>query len=215
MKRVSIRPPRTAGRRPKSRRGRSDTRSAILSAACRIFARRGLLGTSMREVAETAKVNSAMIYYHFKDKRDLYEAVLADSFSRLNNIWNDNLFSSSEPARKKIQKYVESYIRFARTNDDTRRIMAMQFARSGNLDACEKYLDDTYTRLLKIFREGMKKGELKKSDPSLAVGSLFGIIVHNFIMQPMARNIHGKKSSLSAKKIGAYVTGLILNGLAS
>jgi AcrR family transcriptional regulator len=214
MNRELTRQTRNAGRRPKSKRKKRDTRIAILAAARRIFARRGLDGTSMREVAETAKVNSAMIYYHFKDKNNLYQSVLADSFSALDAIWNDKVFSSSEPVRKKIQKYVENFIRFEHANDEIRRIMAMEFAGSGNLAACETYLSDNYSRLMRIFREGMKKGELKRSDPSLAVGSLFGIIMHNSIMQPVTRNIFGKKTNLSPKKFSAYVTELILNGLA-
>ncbi|HUI45721.1 MAG TPA: TetR/AcrR family transcriptional regulator [Nitrospirota bacterium] len=205
---------KTAGRRPKSRTKKVDTRASILAAARRIFARQGLDGTSVREVAEAAKVNNAMIYYHFKDKEDLYQAVLADSFFGLNNIWSEEVFRSTASTREKIQKYVEKFIRYEQANEDIRRIVAMEFAGSGNLAACEKYFADNYTRLIKIFKDGMKNGDLKKSDPSLAVASLFGIIVHNFIMQPMTRNILGKKANLSPKKFGAYVTDFILNGLA-
>jgi len=205
---------KTAGRRPKSRTKKVDTRTSILAAARRIFARQGLDGTSVREVAEAAKVNNAMIYYHFKDKEDLYQAVLADSFFGLNNIWNEEVFRSTATTREKIQQYVEKFIRYEQANEYIRMIMAMEFAGSGNLAVCEKYFADNYTRLIKIFKDGMKNGDLKKSDPSLAVGSLFGIIVHNFIMQPMTRNILGKRAKLSPKKFGAYVTDLILNGLA-
>jgi len=212
--RSSVKQIKTAGRRPKSRTKKVDTRASILAAARRIFARQGLDGTSVREVAEAAKVNNAMIYYHFKDKEDLYQAVLADSFFGLNNIWSEEVFRSTASTREKIQKYVEKFIRYEQANEDIRRIVAMEFAGSGNLAACEKYFADNYTRLIKIFKDGMKNGDLKKSDPSLAVASLFGIIVHNFIMQPMTRNILGKKANLSPKKFGAYVTDFILNGLA-
>ncbi len=206
---------KTAGRRPKSRQATGDTRAAILKAARRVFAQRGLDGASIRDVAEAAKVNTAMIYYYFKDKEDLYRAVLADSFSALTTIWDDEIFKSSAPVREKIRKYIDGYIRFHQANEDLRRIMAMEFAASGgNITwVCEKYFAENFARLTRIFREGMRKGELKKFDPSLAVASLIGVIIHNFIMQPIAKHVHGKSVNLSPGKFGAFVADLFFDGL--
>ena len=83
---------RPAGRRPTLGRMPCDTRAQILSAARCVFARRGLDGASVREVAEAAKVNNAMIYYHFKDKIELFRAVLSDSFAAFDRIWEDPVF---------------------------------------------------------------------------------------------------------------------------
>jgi AcrR family transcriptional regulator len=52
------------------------TRERILEAAEILFARRGLNGTRIREIAESAGVNSATIYSYFPSKAELYEAVL-------------------------------------------------------------------------------------------------------------------------------------------
>jgi TetR/AcrR family transcriptional regulator len=207
----------TAGRRPKSGRSDGDTRAAILAAARSVFAQHGLDGTSVREVAKAASVNNAMIYYHFKDKDALYRSVLSDSFSAITDVWNDPVFLSDTTVRRKIEKYVESFIRFQQGNENLRRIMAMEFAASaGNITCmCEQYFADSYVRLIKIFKEGMRKGELKKFDPSLAVASLIGIITHNFILLPMAEHVQGKTVNLSPKKFGAFVTDLFFNGLAT
>ncbi len=207
----------SAGRRPKTGRTESGTRAEILAAARRISAQRGLDGTSVREVAQAAKVNNAMIYYHFKDKEDLYRSVLSDSFSSMAAIWNDEIFKTSAPVKQKIQKYIEGYIRFQQVNDDLRRIMAMEFAGSGGNSTwiCEKYFADNYAHLAGIFKEGMRKGELKKFDPSLAVASLIGVVVHNFILQPMAEHVQGRCVNLSPKKFGAFVTELFFSGLST
>ncbi len=56
----------------------ASTREIILDAAERLFAQRGFTGVSMRDiVAETALKNQASLYHHFRNKRALYEAVLA------------------------------------------------------------------------------------------------------------------------------------------
>lgn len=207
---------RRPGRRPKHRLLNGDTRAGILKAAKRVFAQRGLDGASIRDVAEAANVNTAMIYYYFRDKRDLYRAVLEDSFSAMTEIWNDEIFRSSAPVREKIRRYIDGYIRFHQANDDLRRIMAMEFASSGvNIKwISERFFADNFRKLVRILRDGMKKGELKKFDPVMAVSSLIGIIVHNFIMQPVTEHIRGRRVELSSKKLGAFVTTLFLDGLA-
>ena len=215
MKKVRIKRARTVGRRPKSLKPDRGTRADILAAARHVFASKGIDGTSVREVAEAAKVNTAMIYYYFKDKEDLYRSVLSDSFSPLAAIWDDKIFKGAAPVKEKIRKYIEGYIRFQQVNEDLRRIMAMEFAGSGgNITwICEKHFSVNYGKLVKILKEGMKAGELKKVDPSLAIASLFGIIIHNFIMEPLAEYVHGKHVNLSPKKFGAFVTELFFSGL--
>jgi AcrR family transcriptional regulator len=55
-----------------------STRDVILDAAERRFAERGFAGVSVREIAAEAGLkNQASLYHHFRDKRALYEAVLA------------------------------------------------------------------------------------------------------------------------------------------
>ena len=52
------------------------TQRAILDAAEVIFARHGLPGTRVREIAAAAGVNVATLYNYYKNKEALYEAVL-------------------------------------------------------------------------------------------------------------------------------------------
>ena len=206
---------RTAGRRPKTARQESDTRAVILAAARSIFARRGLDGASVREVAQAAGVNNAMIYYHFKDKGELYRAVLADSFSAFDAVWENELFVSSASARAKIQKYVEEFIRFQHSNEELRRIMSMEFAACS--DNCKWLADNffthSYEKLAKIMKEGMKTGELKKFDPAHAVPALVGMVIHSFIMRPIAEHIIGKKFDLSVARFGKFIIKMFFDGL--
>ena len=54
-----------------------STRDVILDTAERHFAERGFDGVSVREIAADAGLkNQASLYHHFRNKRDLYEAVL-------------------------------------------------------------------------------------------------------------------------------------------
>ena len=65
-------------------RPRVDNRQKqIIDIACRLFARRGYEGTSLRDIAEEAKITKAALYYHFPNKEALYHRIVLDSLRAL------------------------------------------------------------------------------------------------------------------------------------
>jgi TetR/AcrR family transcriptional regulator len=187
----------------------------ILKAARTVFARKGYDGASTREVAELARVNNAMIYYHFKDKQRLYRAVLADSFSAFELVWDHTLFRSGASVRAKVSKFIEEFIRFQRGNEEFRRIMSMEFAVcSENYRwLADRYFAHSYRKLAQLLREGMRKGELKRFDPVYAVPGLVGMIIHSFILRPIAGHVVGKKPDLSVGRFSTFVSDMFFDGL--
>ena len=61
----------------------SDCRSQLIAAAIPLFARKGLHGVSVRELARAAGINLSMISYHFGGKEGLYAAVVEEQFASL------------------------------------------------------------------------------------------------------------------------------------
>jgi len=57
-----------------------ETRERILHAACEIFAERGFLNTTIRDICQQAQVNIAAVNYYFHSKENLYEAVCKHIF---------------------------------------------------------------------------------------------------------------------------------------
>src|SRR5882672_7625690 len=53
----------------------------ILAAAALEFAERGFGGARVDRIARRAKVNKAMLYYHFKSKQGLYRTLLRQIFT--------------------------------------------------------------------------------------------------------------------------------------
>jgi AcrR family transcriptional regulator len=56
----------------------ADSRARLLSAALRLFAENGFAKTSIRQIAEAASVNTALISYYFGDKEGLYRATFTE-----------------------------------------------------------------------------------------------------------------------------------------
>lgn len=66
----------SARKKPGRRPGGPDTRQAILDAARAEFAARGYENTSMRAIARSAEVNSALLHHYFGTKDQLFLAAL-------------------------------------------------------------------------------------------------------------------------------------------
>lgn len=66
-----------ARRRTQAER-RSHTRAGVLAAARDVFARRGLHGASLEEIAEQAGVSRGAVYYNFADKETLFAELLRE-----------------------------------------------------------------------------------------------------------------------------------------
>lgn len=60
---------------PKSVQRGDATRDALVAAATQVFSRDGFHAASLREIADVADVNQALIGYHFRNKEGLYLAV--------------------------------------------------------------------------------------------------------------------------------------------
>lgn len=60
----------------------SDTRQRILEAAARVFARKGYAGASLDEIAADAGMTKGAIYWHFRNKQDLFFALVDKKFQR-------------------------------------------------------------------------------------------------------------------------------------
>src|SRR5687767_8419116 len=87
------RPRRTATADP-------GTRDRLLHAAAAEFAARGFAGASVDRIARAARLNKAMIYYHFTSKAALYRDILRDMFEAVARRVADAARSPDDPADK-------------------------------------------------------------------------------------------------------------------
>jgi AcrR family transcriptional regulator len=65
-------------------RNADETRERILDAAEHLFAKRGFDAVTVRQIMSRAGADVALAYYHFKSKRDLFDAVLLRRAQTLN-----------------------------------------------------------------------------------------------------------------------------------
>src|SRR5438552_19155582 len=75
--------PKTRRRRVKRTRSTEETERRILDAAHAVFVRAGTAGARTLEIAKEAGVNPALLYYYFRTKERLAEAVFRRAAGQL------------------------------------------------------------------------------------------------------------------------------------
>jgi AcrR family transcriptional regulator len=157
-------------------------REQILEAATGLFIEQGYHGLSMRQIAEALGVTKAALYYHFKDKEELFLAVLGAYLEKMEATLNK---IQAEPGsnRERISRLVEhilsqpgeqnAIIRLA--SQEMKHIRAAQ-RQAFNRVYHEKFIDKIEAMLKAGMQQGEFRGEFQHLDPQVATWALLGLV---------------------------------------
>jgi TetR/AcrR family transcriptional regulator len=182
---------RTAAHRaPKARRHPERTRRAILKAALLEFAQEGVAGARTDHIARAARVNKALLYYYFKDKEQLYGAVLDQVFSglaeRINQVLDRDL-----PPREKVLAYAAAHFDYIAASPMYPRVVQREMMRAGRKGSphirniVEHYFRPMQGRLMELFRAGMESGDFRRVEAAHFVFSIVAMNVFYFSSAPV------------------------------
>jgi TetR/AcrR family transcriptional regulator len=115
--------PDAASQRPRAER----TRAAVLEAAEAIFAEKGFAATRLEDVADRVGIRRASIVYYFKDKRELYDAVLAAVFGGLHARIEEAL-SRPDPLPARIEAGVGAWVDYVGSRPSIARLILREVA---------------------------------------------------------------------------------------
>jgi TetR/AcrR family transcriptional regulator len=155
---------------------RKDFREALLAAATRLFAERGLNGVSIRELSTEAGVSISMISYYFDGKEGLYSSVLQEQFSCF-----DYMQKIKERDVSPLEK-IEEYIRWSiRRNRDYPYLLRYYTSELTNptrffSTIVQPALEKALYILIGILKDGIAAGqfreELNPEDTALAMAGM-------------------------------------------
>lgn len=98
------------------------TREIIMDAARELFFREGYQHVSMRKIAKELKYSHGAIYYYFKNKAELFYALVEQDFSLLDQEL-ENILSENIPSKQKLVKVLLGFIQFGLTHQNHYEIM--------------------------------------------------------------------------------------------
>lgn len=189
---------------PRGKRA-AGTREVILDAGARIFADSGLAGARMDAIAAEAGVNKALLYYYFKSKESLFQAVIENHFHEFNQEALDVLASPGS-ARAVLLRYAGLHFDFisARLRYASLYQQLMMTGGKPLSHLVHKYFVPRAHALEKLLERGMREGEFRRAERMHTAISIVALIVFYFssahVLQGLGRIDAYSKANLKRRR---------------
>jgi len=199
---------------PQVRLPARDRRLQIMEAAKELFARQGFEGTTTRQIAESARVNEAIIFRHFPSKEDLYWAII-DRVSELAG-WQPALerqLNSGASDREIFAGIAEDIL--ARRAQDGSLSRLLLFSALENQRRSQRFFQTHvvayYELIAEYIRGRIEEGAFRAVNPLLAARGFVGMIVYHSLIQ----EIYGAKryQDFDVKEVSETLTDIWLGGM--
>ncbi len=183
-------------------------REQILVTAKSLFIQQGYHGLAMRQISEAVGVSKAALYYHFKDKEELFLAILSGYLNEIEAAI-DEIMAKPVSSSEHIRLFAEYILK---QPADQRAVTRLGSQEMSQLSAASRknfgkiYHDKFIGKLIAIFKAGIESGEFQAFDAEVSTWALLGM------MYPYFYPAHTGDSPLPTKTIHDIVN-IYLNGV--
>lgn len=175
------------------------TRERLFAAAATEFATRGFAGASVDRIADAARVNKAMLYYHFRSKAGLYGEILRDMFGSVAARLDEATPRDADPATR-VRVLVETIAHAAEARPHFPPIWLREIAEGGThidkdtLAVVGRILGHTVVTV----EEGVRTGRFKPANPFLVQLGIVGPLLMFFATVSVRRKMPGPMAQAMA-----------------
>src|SRR6202047_1860437 len=150
----------------RTKRDAVATKAAIVAAALEGFAELGLAGARIDEIARSARVNKALLYYYFESKEHLYQGVVEQMFVAMTGALRGALESPDGP-REKLLAFLDANFKVLARQPAYARLLAQEldmvkvFLNSLRPDTAPQFFQRIVPLLAEfraVLAEGVKSG---------------------------------------------------------
>ncbi len=177
-----------------------DTEDRILEAARSVFLRRGTTGARMREIAEEAGVNQALLHYYFRTKEALAEAVFRKVARQLLPPIVAEL-RSDHPLEEKVRRVVDLELDHLSRNPNLPAYLISELShhpdRAPQLweeivgEPAEHAGSQVLEKLRQQLDDAARKGEARPMEPEQFLVNLISLCIFPFAARPMLEAVLG------------------------
>ena len=173
---------RTDAENPESR-SQGDSRTALLKAASRVFAKNGFDGTTVKQLADQAGVNISMVSYYFGGKAGLYKTML-ETFGLEGVASSERLLKlprSREEFELRLGLFAESI--FAMTAKEPELVRIIHRSMDMPSPLTDQIFENVFSRIFSALQTYIQRscelGIIRQDiDPGIVSEFIFGSLIH-------------------------------------
>jgi TetR/AcrR family transcriptional regulator len=190
--------PRGSSHKPRA----ANKRAKILRAAEKEFAQKGYAGARVDKIAKAAKLDKATLYYYFRTKQDIYNAVLMDVTQTFADLSSKG-FEQDTDTGEELAAFVDLLVDFLDEHRSFALILRREFSEPGSSRRSVIYraLSPLIQRVRDYVYQDMAKGEMRKVDPEHVLYSIFEILFGYFTLNSETTRIFFGKPPYSREML--------------
>jgi len=153
----------------------------ILSAAKRVFSRKGYEATTVEDIALEAGFGKASLYFYFKRKEEVFLSLIKEGLEGQRKLLKE-IMNSQLSNGERLEAVVSKMFEYVGENREFMRIVHSESQKlyATTLREVRSYIIKEHRKTMEgiasIVREGIKSGEFRKVEPTLAAASFMGIV---------------------------------------
>ena len=191
------------------------TRHSLLDAAELLFQAQGVSGTSLNDIARKAGTSRGAIYWHFKDKADLFNAMMERVTLPLEQAFQNVGKDAASPSLDRIREALRHALHRIASDARTRRVFEvatqkveyideLQAVRLRHLTVRKEFLAQVEQGLRLATLEQKIRPRLAMSDAAQGLHAMVDGLIQNWLLDMQGFNL----VTTSAQVIDVYLTGL-------
>lgn len=170
------------------------TKGRIERVARREFARHGFDGASVRQIVADARVTKPVLYYYFKNKRDLFLNLLEGAVAPLCDEL-ERVASGDGTPRDRMSRIIAAVQGFMKEKPDEFRLLHRAVERR-ELEVqvlAQKYFRRNFRAISGVLEEGVERGDFRSLDVAQATFSVIAILIYFLTREHVIDEVLGKK----------------------
>ncbi len=191
----------------KTKEEAQETKKAIIEAAIAVFVEQGVSKASLEEIAERAGVTRGAVYWHFKNKNDIFRALHDEMHNSIMETVLADLESDHPEPLRQLEELCIGLMHDMQNDPvkrDIKKIFYLKCDYSGDMEKtlCEMNADKQQCMpvFARYFEKAQKKGHITAdADPqtlTLALGCYLSGIVGEYLRNPGAVDLERQGPAL-------------------
>ena len=172
---------------PKMAERKEARRKRLLTAAIRIFGRKGYHAATVPAIVMAARGSTGSFYFYFHNKEDIYAAALELVGDRISAALNRAIAAAGPQVLSQMLAAVEALVQFLAENPEEARILIVESSGLGkNLEAARRKIVESHTRSVERALAALA-GKLPEMDTAVAASCWVGAVyesVFRWLQQP-------------------------------
>jgi TetR/AcrR family transcriptional regulator len=201
---------------PGSKAAGSTGEQAILDAAETLFAKKGFDAVSMSAIASLANSSKPNIYHHFKNKHELYLAIMKNAVRKTSELL-DTLEDAPGSFRERLTQFSAGQLGNILSHRQASKLVLRETL-SGNSERgreiAKHLVGNIFSRLIAMIEKGQRRGEFRNDIDATLVAFMI-VSANSFFFQasPLLENMPEINLTSDAGTYSQGVMEVILNGL--